>query len=643
MIEQWKLCNFKSIHSEAELEIAPLTIFCGANSSGKSTFLQSILLIAQTLTHKIDSPSVVLNGAMVRLGRFDDLKSNDSKADQCVISWKCKTPSPSQEEDLGSDSAQRYFRRLPFYRKENPSSYACEISIAAEDFQSQEEINQIQPILSKAKISVLSDNKTEEENGDFITIERIQSKESYDQKTKKLEGTDETLSSGLPYDVGLDENSSEETLEEMDVQAIAVGCVLHHFLPRQLVLKVDKVDTDANLIVNAFADSRRRFPRFNSDQQDVELPEQIARMIFDVDREIAKGIAVSEERTSRQTLEKSLGFPKSQPVLLKNLERQVIRKGRTYFTKIIEELAKRDFKNKVLQAVKTDRSEEEPWLVHASIPRNIREACRYFDYFFSTSVRYLGPLRDEPKVLYPLLTTADPSDIGLKGEYTAAVLELHKEREIRYVPSSEFAGHETELHSTKSSLKAAVDDWLHYLDIAESVETKDLGKLGHELKVQILGRQNRHDLTNVGVGVSQVLPILVTGLLANFDTTLVFEQPELHLHPKVQTLLADFFLSLTRLGKQCLIETHSEHLINRIRLRIANASRKENPWDDAVRIYFVERTDRGSSFRPVHINEYGAITDWPEGFFDQSHREAEEILLAATRKRRARREIHGRS
>ena len=72
MITKWKAFNFKSIRKETELNFAPLTIFAGANSSGKSTFLQPILLVAQTLAHRVTSRPVVLNGAFARLGQFDD-------------------------------------------------------------------------------------------------------------------------------------------------------------------------------------------------------------------------------------------------------------------------------------------------------------------------------------------------------------------------------------------------------------------------------------------------------------------------------------------------------------------------------------------------------------------------------------------
>jgi len=122
--------------------------------------------------------------------------------------------------------------------------------------------------------------------------------------------------------------------------------------------------------------------------------------------------------------------------------------------------------------------------------------------------------------------------------------------------------------------------------------------------------------------------------LADTDSTLVFEQPELHLHPKVQTLLGDFFLSMALCNKQCIVETHSEYFIDRLRFRIAAAT-SENELNSLTKIYFVEKPSLCSSFREVVINEYGAIPHWPDDFFDQSQKQAEEILLAALNKKRA--------
>ncbi|MDR0354396.1 MAG: AAA family ATPase, partial [Deltaproteobacteria bacterium] len=95
MISKWAVSNFKSIREEADLELRPLTIFAGANSSGKSAFIQSILLVAQSLATRVSSRPVVLNGHLASLGQFDDLKSNGSISDQIIIKCTCR-PFPNE-------------------------------------------------------------------------------------------------------------------------------------------------------------------------------------------------------------------------------------------------------------------------------------------------------------------------------------------------------------------------------------------------------------------------------------------------------------------------------------------------------------------------------------------------------------------
>jgi predicted ATPase len=234
--------------------------------------------------------------------------------------------------------------------------------------------------------------------------------------------------------------------------------------------------------------------------------------------------------------------------------------------------------------------------------------------------------------MYPLQNTADPQDIGLHGEHTAAVFHNFQHSQVQYIPSLAFTDVRVAQTPKGVSLREAVFDWLTYLDVATKIETKDEGKFGHALAVS-LSSEMSHDLTHVGVGVSQILPIVVMCLLANRETTFVLEQPELHLNPKVQTRLGDFFLSMSLLGKQCLIETHSEYLINRLRFRAAAAP--SDSLSKLMALYFVEKRHGATAYRNVKINEFGAIVDWPAGFFDQSQREVEDILLAATRKAKA--------
>jgi predicted ATPase len=90
---------------------------------------------------------------------------------------------------------------------------------------------------------------------------------------------------------------------------------------------------------------------------------------------------------------------------------------------------------------------------------------------------------------------------------------------------------------------------------------------------------------------------------------------------------------MARSGRQCIVETHSEHIVNRIRLRIADA--EDEDILGTARIYFAEREGVATQFTPVTINKYGAIEEWPEGFFDESVVEAERILTSSVRKRSA--------
>jgi predicted ATPase len=247
-------------------------------------------------------------------------------------------------------------------------------------------------------------------------------------------------------------------------------------------------------------------------------------------------------------------------------------------------------------------------------------------------VKYLGPLRDEPKPVYPLAGATDPKDVGYRGEHTAAVLELHKNTVVKYVPSEQFCEGQPTTRPSLGTLHKSVLDWLQYMGIVSDVRTFERGSLGHELHVSTPGGSVFHDLTHVGVGVSQVLPILVLSLLAESGSVLIFEQPELHLHPRVQTRLADFFVSMTTLGKQCIVETHSEYLINQLRYRAAVSH--DDAISKSVIMYFVEKQGPSSKYRTIRINRFGVIEDWPKGFFDENEENASRILRAGVMKRK---------
>jgi hypothetical protein len=182
------------------------------------------------------------------------------------------------------------------------------------------------------------------------------------------------------------------------------------------------------------------------------------------------------------------------------------------------------------------------------------------------------------------------------------------------------------------SLGEAVNLWAQRFDVAQEVRTHDKGRLGIELELIDTQTGESRDLTNVGVGVSQLLPVIVICLLAQPGELVLLEQPELHLHPAPQQVLGDFLLAVTESGRQVLVETHSEYLINRLRLRIAED--EYGSLSEAVQMWYAKRRKGRTSFDALEPNRYGTFEEWPEGFFDQAPREAELILRAAARKRR---------
>ncbi len=623
MITKWSLSNFKSVNKEVELSFAPLTLLAGPNSSGKSTILQSLLLASQTLAHKVSSRSVVLNGAITRLGQFDDLKSHESEFDQITIGWECHPIASSQAAVMDNSRSSSPFM---IYGKRNDAIKAitCKLSFDANPDSPDRDLYQLQPRLFLFTISAMVRSEENVDRRHELTVSRCPPESN---KTDKLnvEIPNDVARASLEFNVDIDDDSLEELREEFKT-AEPVGCVLRHFLPDRLSIRVNTIKEVARLIQMVLMDEAPRIRRTLFMNRELVIPDTLITelqnhldekytVLFEKQSSLFEG---DEGITIREWMDRLRKIPSD-----KRRELRRILADWSDLYDIIENNLRR----------KQKQEDKEYLLLPLLLPADLMNASSYLNAMFSNSVKYLGPLRDEPKPLYPLTAHADPTDVGFQGEMTAAVLNLHRERKIRYISSSEFTKTPFSPTPVTRSLEAAVTDWLQYLGVAETAYSIDKGKLGHELKVKLTENGPAHDLTHVGVGVSQVLPIVVMSLLAEADTTLIFEQPELHLHPKVQTRLADFFLSIVLLGKQCLIETHSEYLINRLRYRTA-AEGDNNRVNENLKIYFVEKKDGSSDFREVKVNEYGAILEWPEGFFDQSQFESESILRAAAAKRK---------
>lgn len=133
----------------------------------------------------------------------------------------------------------------------------------------------------------------------------------------------------------------------------------------------------------------------------------------------------------------------------------------------------------------------------------------------------------------------------------------------------------------------------------------------------------------VGVGLSQVIPVVVAALHGRQRGTVMIEQPELHIHPALQVALGDLFIEQCA-SRQFIIETHSEHLILRILRRIRETTANELPPGAPVfdptrlSVLYVEPGEAGTQVQQLHVDETGEFTDrWPTGFFEER---AEELF-----------------
>jgi len=254
-----------------------------------------------------------------------------------------------------------------------------------------------------------------------------------------------------------------------------------------------------------------------------------------------------------------------------------------------------------------------------------RPASERVRNFFRERVAYLGPLRSTPRSLPGAYVAQD--GVGVEGEFTAALLHAEKDTLVAYEPAG------AEPWDKTIRLVDAVSHWLQKLGIAESVTSTDRGRDGIEISVRPFGVGRDLNLRNVGVGTNQILPVVVLCLTSRPGSLILLEQPELHLHPAAQQALADFLLAMVKSGRQILVETHGEHLLGRLRRRIAEDD-NDSVLDD-LRVLFAERNIESgvTTYRSVEPNVYGGIDQWPQGFFDQGPRESAEILEAAIRKR----------
>lgn len=227
--------------------------------------------------------------------------------------------------------------------------------------------------------------------------------------------------------------------------------------------------------------------------------------------------------------------------------------------------------------------------------------------------------------------------LGVQGELTPAYLYnaiaaneqigikelMHK----KLVKTSELTGQSTELYANLSEWMSEIMS----LPLKTKVEELDESRL--KLSFNIEGSKGKsYSALQVGFGLTFSLPIVVAALQAKLGDLLIIENPEAHLHPGAQSKIGKLLALLTKYGVQVIIETHSEHIINGVRLcLLENDISPEN-----VIINFFSSKIENDVYKPhcnkIKITSDGELTEWPKSFFDQSELDFIELLKLKVKK-----------
>lgn len=227
------------------------------------------------------------------------------------------------------------------------------------------------------------------------------------------------------------------------------------------------------------------------------------------------------------------------------------------------------------------------------------------------SISYLGPLRRKPERDYPWNKTK-PGDVGIDGRSAVDAL----------LASALLRGDE------QNDVVNGVSSWLARMKVADKLDVRQQGR---STRYELIVHRNgvACNLRDVGIGVSQVLPVLVVAHFAPPGSTIILEEPEIHLHPLAQSVLAELFVTISRERKvQFIVETHSEHLFRRMQTLVA----RQEATPSTVAMYFIERDGQAAKLRQLELDDLGRVRNWPASFFGDALGETREQTALAIKR-----------
>lgn len=582
------LRNFKSV-SKATVEFAPLTVLVGANSSGKSSILKALVALHQVASTESPIARFALNGPKSSLGYLSEVRNSAASKDDPV--------------EIGVDLclpalASYGFTTLPWQMytqlRGNPLPVSYNVKLGPSGTEAEEAAS---PSISGVELTATTPD----------VVASVQLKRSSRAQNKAIVATKIASGAFQPTDPHRRFEPFVGQISGKKGRGRVTSAAFVGGVPIQLV-GTAAGDQAVDNYIRVLDDLLQRLDTSEVTDGVTKVPKKKREAVIDL-------IATTMSAWSRDPAPRLPLYRAILEALTKDeLTAGVITHHRNEVTRSVRE------------RWHGARSAMFSWeTLDAQV---IDYASQQLLAFLVNHTFYLAGLRVAPQPLYPLTALATDGDIGTRGENLAATLLTIGDREV--ISPTPNGTTETK------TLMDSVRDWAQHLDLLDDIVPENRGAHGNAIKVRQIGSQTELDVSAVGVGVSQVLPVLVRCLLAEPGQLVLLEQPELHLHPAAQLRLADFLVACVRSGRQIVVETHSEHLVNRLRRRVAEAP-PDAPLNDHVSIVFAERDGKTeiTTYRPIELNEMGGFEDWPSGFFPEGTDEVRLLLEAGLRKRAA--------
>jgi len=227
-----------------------------------------------------------------------------------------------------------------------------------------------------------------------------------------------------------------------------------------------------------------------------------------------------------------------------------------------------------------------------------------------TEFYYLNAERVGPRVSQSIHHYSFPH-AGHQGEYVAQLIASLNYK-IKIDESRRYKDNRS------PRLETQINAWLDFIMPGVSIiAVQNVETMTAQIMVENFYTKGEPVLaTNIGFGISYVLPIIATGLIAKKGSYFIVENPEAHLHPSAQSKIGSFLAMVANSGVNVIVETHSDHVINGIQLAVAKNEVKQ----EAVNINFFNQSENSSQpeVETIGINEKGELSKWPKGFFDQT-------------------------